>query len=230
MIQLRDYKFIHSDEKIAKGSRFKVYCHPVRNLADVRKAYKAISTIPEVAKCTHLISAYKIDDKTKGYQDDGDYGFGQQIMRTITDKGQQCMVYFLTRHFGGRHLGRKRFQIVHELIIQTIERTTILGAPTASPPQMTPPIPNDNDDGDDDDQERQSFMDQGDDWTQGQDSDNDSVRAQPNMMPGLEPSTVGSGWILMWITMMSPAMSCVPDPVLWSSLPSGHLPVVQVSS
>jgi hypothetical protein len=186
MIQLRDYRFIHSDETVAKGSKFKIYCHPVRTLADVRMAYKAISSIPQAAKCTHLISAYKIDEKIKGYQDDGDYGFGQQIMRTITDKGQQGMVYFLTRHFGGRHLGRRRFQIVHDLLIQTIERTTTLSAPTASPPKSTPPIPNAQGDDEDD---RQSFMDQGDDWRmerQHSDNDNDSVNNLPNSMPALE--------------------------------------------
>jgi hypothetical protein len=116
MNELNNYKFICSDEKVVKSSRFRIYSHPVRSLKDVRRAYKAISAIPEAAKCTHLISAYKLQGNAQGYQDDGDFGFGQQILRTIVDKEQDGYVFFLTRQYGGIHLGRKRFQIVHELI------------------------------------------------------------------------------------------------------------------
>ena len=179
MSDLRNYKFIHSDEKVLKGSRFRVYCHPVRTLADVRKAYRAISTIPEVAKCTHLICAYKIDEKAKGYQDDGDFDFGQQIMRTLTDKQQLGFVYFLTRQYGGRHLGRRRFQLVHELIKQTIDRTTTLGAPVVSSPKSKPPILNDDEEELDQDDDMQTE----EDWRvqpSEQNSDNGSAHSNNN--------------------------------------------------
>jgi hypothetical protein len=156
MSQLRDYKFICSDEKMVKGSSFRIYIHPARSIEDVRTAYKAILAIPEAAKCTHVISAYNLQGTGKGYQDDGDFGFGQQMLRTMIDKGQDGYVFFLTRQYGGTHLGRKRFQIVHELIKQAIERVTIIGAPTASPPKATLPIAT----GDDQD-DQESEMDMG---------------------------------------------------------------------
>jgi hypothetical protein len=133
--KLQKIEFVFTDPVHKQNSTFKAYMTNVTNEQECRMAYKAISTMANVARKTHLISAYKLLSGHGGWNDDGDHGLGRFIHRLMTDRGLTDKMIFLTREYGGQHLGQVRFEIIRQLITD-IERNENMT--TSSPTQPAP--------------------------------------------------------------------------------------------
>ena len=69
-----------------------------------------------VAGATHNIYAYRIqkdDGKViEGSVDDGEHGAGYQILKLLRDRGEVNVMTIVTRWFGSKHLGPRRFECI----------------------------------------------------------------------------------------------------------------------
>lgn len=95
------------------GSTFYAYAAKVSTIQEVRRAYRKLSTAHPNA--THIMVAYRYAHNSKtysDYHDDGEHGGGRIMMKTMTDANISGAVVFTVRHYGGRHIGYKRFQFI----------------------------------------------------------------------------------------------------------------------
>ena len=57
-----------------------------------------------------------------GYHDDGEHGMGKTVRDTLLQNDAKNLIVFVTRHYGERHLGPKRFDIVKEMVKVLIKK------------------------------------------------------------------------------------------------------------
>ena len=108
-------EFIRTDTITCKGSSFQLFIAEIPSIEYCHRAHLAIATIPSVASKTHLISAYSLSSGEIGWQDDGDHGLGRFLYKTMENCGIQNSICFLTRHYGGVHIGKRRYEIIQQL-------------------------------------------------------------------------------------------------------------------
>ena len=71
------------------------------------------------ASATHNIYAYRIstpDGICEYYYDDGEFGAGRRVLKQLQDAGLQNILVCVTRWFGGKELGRARFDHIEEAV------------------------------------------------------------------------------------------------------------------
>ena len=148
---VQNCEFTYTDIITCKGSEFQMFkCH-ASNLAYCDLAQQAIATIPSIASQTHLISAYSLHTGEIGWQDDGDHGLGKFLLKTMESNGLQDAIVFMTRHYGGVHIGKRRYEIIQQLVRQVLVNVEALpdmhGNPSylMRPPDMTLPHPSTKD-------------------------------------------------------------------------------------
>ena len=151
-----------SQEVCEKGSRFWVLTTTVRNPEDARITYLKVRSMPQCATTTHLISAYLFANGCHSWEDDGDFGLGRYLLKIMENKGLTNRIIFLSREFGGVHLGQRRFDIVRELVDEVLTKEekrknsnaktsspfawasgTVNGAGTHTPPEFCPIVSSD---------------------------------------------------------------------------------------
>ena len=119
---LKRIQFVQGTQVNYKSSSFRAQATIVKNLNDVRNAYKATMMDPEIAKTTHNIAAYILPNGSSGYCDDRDYGLGRralQVMQSLIGKPQQHgTAIFISRQYGGTKLGTQRFEVVKDITTQ----------------------------------------------------------------------------------------------------------------
>jgi hypothetical protein len=109
-------KFYISEVISENKSHFQLYSSEIHDTADANNAYRAISLNPMASLCTHMISAYWIDNDQQGYFDDHDHGLGKHLLGVMQEADMINSICFLTREYGGQHLGFRRFEIISELV------------------------------------------------------------------------------------------------------------------
>ena len=114
--------FFASDLIGLKNSTFRAFVSPAANLEDARYAYLAIARFPRVSASSHLISAYYTQDEEYDYHDDGDHGLGRHVFDLMIEKGLKGVIIFLSRDFGGIHLGSDRFTIINRVVKQAMAK------------------------------------------------------------------------------------------------------------
>jgi hypothetical protein len=57
-----------------------------------------------------------------GWQDDGDHGLGKYLLRIMEEKSMSNAIVFITREYGGNHIGFRRFQIILQLFNQIVRQ------------------------------------------------------------------------------------------------------------
>jgi hypothetical protein len=119
---MNNVAFFASDLVGHKGSTFVAYASPICNPEDARYAYLAVSRFPEVAGCSHLISAYISMEEDFDYFDDGDHGLGRHIFDIIHSRQIEGVIVFLARDYGGVHLGKDRYTIINRVVAQALGR------------------------------------------------------------------------------------------------------------
>jgi hypothetical protein len=120
--QTQNVEFTTSNAITEKDSTFRAYYSAVKTPREARYAYLAMTRDPDAAVKSHLISAHNLRDGSFGWSDDGDHGLGRYISRVMEDKGISNAMIFITREYGGTHIGYRRFQIILQLINQLIRQ------------------------------------------------------------------------------------------------------------
>ncbi len=119
-------KFTECSKQV-DGCTFTARVAEANSIHDVRHLYRAIMLNPNNLSATHNIAAYRLykpdGAKTEeGYNDDGDYGFGRLIKDKLQKLGAKNVAVFVTRFYGGEHLGPKRFPAVDKLVEEVMSQ------------------------------------------------------------------------------------------------------------
>ena len=117
---LNNIKFYFSDCIAEKNSTFIAVSTPIVSIQDARRAYLAISRVPGIASASHLITAYISKQGDFDYIDDGDHGLGRFTFGILEEKELDGIMIFLSRDYGGIHLGKRRYTIINTIVKQAI--------------------------------------------------------------------------------------------------------------
>lgn len=114
----------HTTVTTNEGSHFQGHAVEVTSTDDVIPAIQALCKDHGVAGSSHVMYAYRIGNENRyvsNYEDDGEWGGGREIMRTLDS--EQCFnkLIAVTRWQGGRNLGPNRFQYIRDTAKQAIE-------------------------------------------------------------------------------------------------------------
>ena len=115
MKKMEKLKLVAGDIKKEDRSVFYSYAVKVSSMQDIRRAYK--KTIIQDPRATHVMLAYRFEQNGKSYSDyydDGEYGGGFHMMKLITDCALNGLAVMTVRHYGGQHLGYKRFKLIND--------------------------------------------------------------------------------------------------------------------
>ena len=99
-------KIFEADTISDRDSHFTGYSVRVNNTTDICLAYKKIKQISPDAD--HIMLAYAVKQH-QGYHDNGEHSAGKKLSRILSDRVATNTAIFVTRIYGGRHLGPKRF-------------------------------------------------------------------------------------------------------------------------
>jgi RNA-binding protein YhbY len=117
---IQSYDFTTTAIKSSKSSHFQMYIRRVNDIHECNMAHHAIATIPDVANKTHLISAYTLQNGEFGWQDDQDHGLGNFLYRAMVERELTNCICFVTREYGGEHIGKERFELIIKLLDEVI--------------------------------------------------------------------------------------------------------------
>ena len=122
---VRTFKLIKGPEHTENESEFRSYVFKAKTVQDVEKAYTKMRV--KYGDATHISCGYRLENAFGPFRqeamDDGDAGIGREILQMIKKKDQEQIGVFVVRHYGGVHLGNRRFEIVQALAkgaIQTL--------------------------------------------------------------------------------------------------------------
>ena len=113
--------FYTSKVKTVLRSSFQIHAAKVNDMQEANNSYKAIHRYRNAAAATHLISAHRMQSGQVGWRDDGDHAMGRHLYSAMKNKKITNMVFFLSRNYGGQHIGKRRFEITTELVDDVIQ-------------------------------------------------------------------------------------------------------------
>lgn len=104
-----------------RGSTFTACAARIKSINEARAAYAKLLRDPVKLRATHNMAAYRLysPENTKvqdGFEDDGEHGGGRSILKTIMKAGEKDIIVFVTRQYGGQHLGLRRFDLINEAV------------------------------------------------------------------------------------------------------------------
>ena len=104
--RISQLKLVHSQSIEEKGSIFRGHAVRIQSSSDIRLIYKQLRLLfPE---SDHIILGYKVKN-FEGYHDDGEHAAGNKLLQILHDRKSSNTAVFVTRDFGGIHLGIRRF-------------------------------------------------------------------------------------------------------------------------
>ena len=113
----------HASLVSIEKNHFQGHLVPIKSHENVNPAIQALCADPRVAGATHITYAYRVGSdryNVSNYEDDGETGAGQEIMRVIDNKDCYNCLVAVTRWHNGRHMGASRLQHVREAAQQAI--------------------------------------------------------------------------------------------------------------
>ena len=115
-----DKIILHESEMVKeKDSSFVGYAAQASSATDVRLAYKKVRQIAPDAD--HIMMAYAIKQHS-GYHDDGEHMAGKRISSILADRVTTNTVIFVSRIYGGVHLGPKRFLLIEKVAREALNK------------------------------------------------------------------------------------------------------------
>ena len=112
-------KFAHSTALIEWNSVFQGHTIRVKNSVEVKLAYCRLHQLyPE---SDHVMMAYCARGYS-GYQDHGQYGAGKRLEQLLLSSNRKDLAIFVTRDFGGTHLGQRRFLLIERVAKEAINQ------------------------------------------------------------------------------------------------------------
>ena len=110
-------KLAEGDEHTESGSVFYSFAMRAKSLTDVQKGMLKLKT--KYADATHISCGYRFENpmlnKDQGFEDDGEIGQGRAILNAMKHKNVSNTCVFIVRYYGGKHLGKRRFEIARDL-------------------------------------------------------------------------------------------------------------------
>ena len=104
--KLNDLQIEHTDPVEDKHSIFMDHAAAVKNTTEVRLAYLKMKQLyPEM---DHIMMGYHVKSYT-GFHDHGEHAAGPKILKILTERNLPNTVVFVTRNFGGIHIGPRRY-------------------------------------------------------------------------------------------------------------------------
>lgn len=126
-VQQSSHTFTTSKEVIDTGSVFQAAVTEISGRNDALDAYKEYCSKPLAAQATHVIAAVCVKeplshDTIYYHQDNGEHGAGRAMIREIikADNIPDNIAIFITRQYGGTHLGPRRFKCMKEAMMDAI--------------------------------------------------------------------------------------------------------------
>ena len=115
-------------QKVARpreqGSRFNVYVTSATALQEVRS--KLLHVRKKHSDATHVSMAYRLSGINKAYDegcvDDLEIGQGRRMLAILQKKQVTDIMIMVVRHYGGTHIGKKRFDIPADLADTAIDK------------------------------------------------------------------------------------------------------------
>ncbi len=122
-----DEPAFEEESTVQGGSLFTVRATKVRSVTDVRSAYTALLQNPKNMAAKHNVAAYRLYDPLiswteNGFCDDGEFGMGRAMKDHINRLNINDVVVFMTRSYGGKNLGPRRFGVVTELMDKVLKK------------------------------------------------------------------------------------------------------------
>ena len=120
---LLDKVQLHEGQSRAEnGSNFQVYIKDVNNLEEVQSAYQAVHK--NHMSATHIMCAYRIFGNKfhvlQDFCDDGEHGGGRACLGALKEIKVWNIVVFMVRYHAGPNLGKRRFDIMTEMVKQGV--------------------------------------------------------------------------------------------------------------
>ena len=110
--KMENIELFHSMTVREKQSSFTGHIARVKNSSEIRLAYRKMRL--HYPECDHIMMDNIVKSFT-GHHDHGEYGTGAKIVTCLAQRGLVDTVLFVTREYGGIHLGPRRFAIIEKV-------------------------------------------------------------------------------------------------------------------
>lgn len=119
---------IHRSNRLdVKGSVFQGFCSKVSSATDILDILSIIKDEEPNRLATHIIYAYRLsspgDSPRESCCDDGGNGGGGILLRLLKKHDIQDTLVVAIRWYGGNHLGKQRFGLLEQCVVNALLRT-----------------------------------------------------------------------------------------------------------
>ena len=115
----------HSSQFRASGSVFQGHAYNIHTLGQAVQALKAMSQDEYCVKSDHIMYAYNVMDSDgqlkTGKCDDGEWKGSSILSDLLKEKKVSNVILIVTRKFGGKFLGRKRFDLIKQAATEALD-------------------------------------------------------------------------------------------------------------
>ena len=105
----------HTDIHQERGSSFQAHIVKIDDKAQVVPTLHKLYKNHNVAKATHNIYAYRIENRSSLIEnscDDGEFGAGHRLLKLLKDSCEKNVMIVVTRWYGGIQMGPQRFRCI----------------------------------------------------------------------------------------------------------------------
>lgn len=114
---LREMEILQGDTETCEKSIFTGYVADAYSTQNVQSIYEAMQL--RVPDATHIMCAYRLPGvdftQSQGFLDNGEYGAGRTLLNLLHKNRITNKVILVTRHYGGKHIGVQRFQLIEKV-------------------------------------------------------------------------------------------------------------------
>ncbi len=123
--KLDKIKLVFTERLGERGNSFTGIGVKVSSIQDVRRALKKVLRMPDFAKASHVMSAHVLGmgpSVKTGHWDDGEWGGGASILKTIKEESVTNLAVFVARHHVANDykLGPMRFRLIQDVTKQAV--------------------------------------------------------------------------------------------------------------
>ncbi len=119
----------HSDMKVEGGSSFQGHAAKIDDADDIRPTLLKVYENKLVAQATHNVYAYRYRDGNNQVHevsnDDKERGAGHQLLQLLQERNLEDVMVIGTRWFGGKEIGKVRFDIYKEMVGEALDKLVI---------------------------------------------------------------------------------------------------------
>ena len=128
-----------SSQKTAQGSKFQAFCCAISNQVELDAFVASVDQIyPDTHSATHHIVTYtytKAGETIVQADDDGEFGASERVLETIREHNLQNVAILVCRWYGGTHLHKLRFQLIHECVLEVLKSGKFITSPNNAAPK-----------------------------------------------------------------------------------------------